>query len=131
MHRRRLVSLCIEGRCPFASLCIGDHPDGPPGTAVNVPSITGCDLDYGDQDWFRVTLTRAGRLTAFTSGNVDTQGIVQTADRSEEWQDDDGGNGFNFRIDATVDPGDYDIGVAGFAAGDTGSYQLHLEFQRQ
>ena len=108
-----------------------DHPDLPPGTAVNVPSVTNGELEYDDRDWFRITLNQAGRLTAYTSGNVDTDGIVQAADGSSRWENDDDGSEFNFRIEVTVQPGDYDIGVKGWGAGDTGSYQLHLEFQRQ
>ena len=68
---------------------VGDHPDSPPGTPVNVPSVTSGELEFDDRDWFRITLTHPGRLTAFTAGNVDTEGIVQEVNGSGLWENDD------------------------------------------
>lgn len=111
---------------------VDDHPNTPPGTPVNVPSVTSGELEYNDQDWFRVTPTQPGTLTVHTTGNVDTEGIIEAADGSRRWDNDDQSfSNENFRIEATVQPGDYDIGVNGWSPSDTGSYQLHLEFQRQ
>ncbi len=80
---------------------------------------------------FGFELVQAGQLTAFTSGAVDTQGILldSTLDPSRSVaEDDNSGDGGNFRIVQDLDPGSYDVLVQARNIHD-GPYTLSILFQ--
>lgn len=108
-----------------------DHGDTcTDGTAVDLGSTTNIEvqrdgeLTAGDTDYFRVTVG-AGRLRAFTSGNTDTVGRLESTGGTQLASDDNGGSGSNFQIEQSVSGGTYCVRVTG-AGGRTGPYTLHL-----
>ena len=85
----------------------------------------------GDQDYFRIDVTRPTWAAIYTSGPVDTAGRLYDPDGRQIADDSYGGEESNFRIETIlsrrgtyyllVEPGDY-------AGGDgTGSYTLHAK----
>ena len=94
-----------------------------PGTATR-----GALERQGDVDYFRVDVPANGQLRVTTSGATYTFGYVGTAAR---WlaQDDNAGEGNNFRIEQQVTRGTYYIAVFGERGRTaTGSYTLHVGF---
>ena len=106
-----------------------DHPNTPDrATSVTPGSSTRGHLErQGDNDYFRVRLSRPGSLTVYTTGNTDTYGILwHNSQRLES--DDDGGAGYNFRIERLVSAGTYNIQVRGYDNKATGRYTLAVGF---
>ena len=96
-------------------------------TRVNVPSDTSGTLTVGDSDFFRVEVSRPGRLQAYTTGDTDTVGRLYDAN-SELWVDDNSGAHTNFRIDRVVASGTYYIEVWLPSDAAPGSYAVHVRF---
>ena len=71
----------------------------------------------------------SGELTVHTTGSTDTYGILHGASGSHLANDDDGGDGRNFRIEHRVAPGTYYIQVRGYNSSTTGSYTLRAELE--
>ena len=82
-------------------------------------SIEG-ELSAGDIDYFRVTVSSAGRLTVWTTGNTDT---IFIEDSSGNVLDDDRNS---FLVSVAVEPGTYYILVSGYDVSSTGPYALTL-----
>ena len=93
-------------------------------TGVAAGSSTRGVLTAGDVDYFRVTLSQAGTLTASTVGGTDTYGQLEDAGGTILDGDDDGGSGSNFRVSAPVGAGTYYIVVKGYDSRTTGSYTV-------
>ena len=97
-------------------------------TRVSIPSTTRGRLERGgDRDWFRVTVSRADRLRVETTGGTDTHGALFAEGGRRIAEDDDGGDGRNFRIAADVQPGAHYIEVRGYDGATTGDYSLEVE----
>ena len=103
--------------------------------ADHAPSIefsTEGTLTAGDLDYFVITVTQAGTLTASTSGSTDTYGYLEARTdhrhRTVLDEDDNSGGGENFRVTAQVTPGIYYIGVMGSSITTTGYYELWVTF---
>ena len=107
-----------------------DHGNNCSGaTRVSLPSTTGGSLERGgDLDYFRFSVSRAGRLQAETRGTIDTYGTLFTEGGRRVAQDDDGGADYNFRIAADVQPGVHCVEVRGDSSTTTGDYSLRVEF---
>ena len=109
-------------------------PDDHAGTAeeatgVFIGSETAGRIDDGsDSDVFRVDLVEAGTLTVYTTGSLDTFGRLKREDGSTIDHNDDGGNHYNFRIEAEVSAGTYYVKVSGFNHSVVGDYRLRVEF---
>lgn len=94
-------------------------------------SSTPSHLDPDDVDYFRVVVTRARTLVAYTTGGLDTVGSMW--DNTGAWLagnlvgNDDSGPGANFRVARFVQPGTYYIRVSGFGNDENGPYTLHVE----
>ncbi len=104
------------------------HADTPR-TATRVSSTSSTPGQIGpagDVDYFRVRVTQAGTLTVETTGPMDTVGTLWRGDE-EIMTDDDGGDGHNFRLVASVDAGTYMVMVRGYGAS-TGQYTLDVNF---
>ena len=118
---------------------IGQDPDNTleGATEVSLGSSTMGSLSEGDVDYFRVEMSSAGTLTAYTTGSTDTQGYILDSSGNVLDYNDDGGEGFNFRVSAPVSAGTYYIRVEGWApptpptgvegsAPPTDDYTLHV-----
>ena len=77
-----------------------------------------------DVDYFQIQVGASGVLTVETTGSLDTLGTLRDSSGSPLENDDDSGNGSNFRIQRTVNAGTYHVEVKSYGA-TTGSYTLH------
>ena len=94
-------------------------------TLVSIPSTTAGELEEGgDRDYFRAEVNQAGTYSVETTGGTDTYGTVFDGDGVLREEDDDGGNGANFRIEGDLEPGTYYVEVRGFSSSTTGSYEV-------
>lgn len=78
--------------------------------------------NYSSSD-YSVTVSMAGQLTVYTTGETDTYGAVWGPGASAGA--DTGGDHPNFSVTITVVPGDYSINVGGNSGGE---YQVHAIF---
>ena len=103
-----------------------DHGDTRSGaTSLSLGSSLAGQLETGgDVDYFRVQVAGSGTLTVYTSGSVDTKGELENSAGTTLASDDDGGSGYNFRIEHSVSAGTYYIKVAGYSSSTTGSYTI-------
>ena len=106
---------------------IGQDPDNTldGATQIDLGSSTSGSLSERDVDYFRVTMSSAGTLTAYTTGRVDTEGAILDSSGNILASDDDDGEGSNFRISVPVSAGIYYIRVEGWGSA-TGDYTLHV-----
>ncbi len=88
-------------------------------------SLSGRIETDGDVDYFSVRVNESGRLIVYTTGNLDTRGVLQNSSGSALTNNDDGGEGNNFRIERSVTAGTYYIAVEGYDASETGDYTLY------
>ena len=117
---------------------VGEAPSHPPGddhgdtrsaaTLVAPSTTTQGALTAGDVDYFAVSVTEAGTLTANTAGTTDTLGSLETSDGRLLATNDDNGNDRNFRLSREVSAGTYYVKVEGYSRSTTGDYVLHVEF---
>lgn len=83
-------------------------------------------IDYGnDWDGFWFQVSTPGNVQIWTTGNIDTYGVLYDAFEVELTRNDDSGAGYNFSIRRTLDPGVYYIWVTD-SGHSTGPYSLHL-----
>jgi len=107
-----------------------DHGDTEDTATVIEPnSSTSGKIEEGDDiDYFEIEIPRAGDLTVYTRGGLDTIGTVTNEDGTVEETDDDSGTSYNFSISLEVSDGTYFVKVESW--GDhTGSYTLLSEFK--
>ena len=93
---------------------------------VDLGSSTDGSLSEGDIDYFRVEMSSAGTLTAYTTGRVDTKGAILDSSGNVLDDDDDGGESSNFQVSIPVSAGTYYIKVEAFSSSRTGDYTLHV-----
>ena len=107
---------------------IGQDPDDTPegATPVDLGSSTEGSLSERDEDYFVVEMSSAGTLTAYTTGDTDTEGYILDSSGNVLDRNDDGGEGWNFRVSAPVSAGTYYIRVEGSYSSATGDYTLHV-----
>ena len=102
----------------------GDTPSSATDLAVG-GSQSGQIEPGGDVDYFRVEVTESGDLTVQTTGRLDTKGQLEDSAGAVLARDDDGGDGYNFRIAHAVSAGTYYIKVEGYDASTIGGYTIH------
>ncbi len=104
-----------------------DHGDTPSAaTALAVGNSQSGQLEPGgDVDYFRVEVTASGALIVQTTGSLDTKGQLEDSAGAVLASNDDGGDGYNFRIVHAVSAGTYYIKVVGYDATTTGRYTIH------
>ena len=96
-------------------------------TSVAVPSTTAAELEEpGDNDYFRLVVAQATLLTVETTGGTDTHGTLFDGSRASLESDDDGGAGYNFKIERDVGAGTYYVQVRGYDSATTGAYELRV-----
>jgi hypothetical protein len=86
-------------------------------------AITGYFLDPDDADWYRVSIAKAGALTAYTEGTLDTIILMYDGNHNLLAQDDDSGDNGNARVSAGVTPGTVFLRVSAYD-GQLGRYTL-------
>ena len=86
----------------------------------------GSDIDY-----FKVQVSKSGVLTVYTTGNLDTRGMLQNSSGNALVRDDDTGSNHNFKIERSIRAGTYYIKVEGHFRSATGSYTIHASFREQ
>ena len=120
------VTVGASGTCPLQE---DDHGNTrTTATAAGVPSTTAGKLETAtDDDYFRLDVTGAGKLTVYTEGSIDTVGELTREGGGDTHTNDDGGAGSNFRIEADVTAGTYYVRVSGDGSA-TGDYTLKVEF---
>lgn len=93
---------------------------------VDINSSVSSSLIPNDVDYYRVTIYEPQTLTIFSSGSTDT--FCDLVDASDEViaSNDDGGSGFNFHLQRTLEPGTYYARVRGFSTSTSGLYNLHV-----
>ena len=97
-----------------------------PGVVDRSRLVQGVIGTRNDIDYFRVEVTGAGRLTVWTTGDLDTVGELQDSAGNSVTSDDNAGTGRNFRIQRVVNSSTYYVKVQG-RSGNTGAYTLHVE----
>jgi len=81
-------------------------------------------IEFGvDEDWFRLELTEPASVAIYTTGALDTVGSVISSGEPILSKD-DGGEGYNFHIEAEWPEGVYYIRVESYGMG-AGPYRLH------
>ena len=107
-----------------------DHSDTRPGaTSLSLGSSLAGWIGSGDDvDYFKVQVGEAGVLTVYSTGSLNTRGMLRNSSGALLESDDDGGDGRNFRIERTVGAGTYYVSVKGRSSSDTGNYTIHASF---
>ena len=107
---------------------IGQDPDDTlaGATPVDLGSSTDGSLSERDVDYFRVEMSSAGTLIAYTTGSVDTEGAILDGSGTVLARNSDSGAGYNFEVYVPVDAGIYYIEVKGWRSSTTGDYTLHV-----
>ena len=85
----------------------------------------------GETDNYKITVTKTATYNIFTSGSIDTQGILYNDSFSSIQENSDGGDETNFLISNTLNTGQiYYIAVSAFSTSTSGDYTLHIEEQQ-
>ena len=111
-----------------------DHGDSKAtASAISIPSQTSAELTFADEDWFKIVVKSAGWLDVWSSGNLDTEGFLDTEVDDSRWLavNDDDGDDLNFRLRREVEPGNYYIKVKGIGNARIGSYALHVRLTEE
>ena len=89
------------------------------------------NLGAGEEQWFTVTLSEAGMVNVETSGDTDTYLEVYDASFSYIDGNDDGGEGYNARLEIFGEAGkSYLYKLSGYSDEESGSYQIRAGFRR-
>ena len=118
-----------DGEAPIPPGVGDDHGDtANEATPVSVNSPTDGNLEReGDMDYFAFQLPTAGELLVYTTGPTDTYGTLTRSGSGFSREDDDGGEGVNFRIEVPdARAGSYYVQVRGYMPSRTGTYTLHV-----
>ena len=109
-----------------------DHSNTRSGaTSLSVGGSRSGRIEPGsDVDYFKILVSRSGVLTVYTTGNIDTRGVLQNSSGTALTDDDDDGSGNNFKIERSVSSGTYYIKVESYKE-TTGSYTIHTNFSDQ
>ena len=128
MKRHRVLGLTLL--LAAAPALADDHGDSRrSATPVAPTSTTQGDLERGDKDYFHIDLPTAGALVLRSSGGVDTVGRLEDSGGALIANDNNSGEGRNFRIAQDLEPGAYYVLVRGWR-GAAGAYVLTTGFTR-
>ena len=94
---------------------------------IDGSATTGRISPGDDVDYFAITVTGSGTLTASTTGYLDTVGRIRNSSDILLADNDDGGIDTNFLVSHNVTAGTYYIVVTSYG-GDTGNYTLTVDF---
>ncbi len=93
---------------------------------LNVPSSYTANLLPGEAIFYQFEASTTGRFTAYSTGSVDLKAVLLDLGGSELADDDDSGEGTNFRIERDLGPGTYLVLVSGYNQLASGSYSIHI-----
>jgi len=77
--------------------------------------------------FYRMDAPDSGTYRIYTTGSVDTVGVLLDQDGNKLAEDDDGGEATNFLIEFELAAGTYYAGVRGFSDSTSGSFTLRAE----
>ncbi|MDE2813956.1 MAG: fibronectin type III domain-containing protein, partial [Gemmatimonadota bacterium] len=105
---------------------VDDHSNTRSGaTSLSLGSSLAGQIETGsDVDYFSVQVGASGTLTVYTTGSLDTKGLLENSSGSTLASNDDGGSDTNFRIERSVSADTYYIKVESYRSR-TGSYTIH------
>ena len=102
----------------------GDHgDDAQNATTIGVPVSLEESLTAGDNDYFQIVMSAAGRLEVLSEGGTDTVATLRVNGRNIV-EDDNSGLDNNFLIRRDLQPGNYILWVRGRSESTTGKYRL-------
>ena len=120
LHVRQLPGGAGGGGGTGAGSGVGGGSAGT-ATAIEVgSSLAGRIATAGEVDHYRFEVSEAARVAVYTTGSTDTYGRLDSSAT-----DDDGGEDYNFRIEASVGAGVHIVQVSGYGDA-TGDYVLHV-----
>lgn len=91
-------------------------------------SVDGKIERSSDRDFFEFSVNHEGNVRLYTQSEIDTVGTLWG--EKEIADDDDGGEGSNFEIEATLEPGTYHIEVKPYRfSSNLGDYEIVSEFE--
>ena len=126
----RLAMTPLFGTSPQTRL-EDDYPNTPSQVTTTLALGSSAEGQIGyisDHDYFRLELTETTDLTIYTTGSLNTRGILLDQESNRLASDDDRGEDSNFRIEATLEQGTYFVGVSTVTI-QSGYYTLHAEQQ--
>lgn len=85
-------------------------------------------LTPGDVDYVKINMESSGFLTASTSGDTDTYGVLLDEQGNTLAEDDDSGSGKNFVFGKILESGTYYIRITDFYPEKCGFYDLDITF---
>ena len=102
-------------------------PADPDATAANLicPSAS---TGQQERDRYQIDIMESGTLYVHTTGNTDTRGVLYGPDGRQLGEDDNSGQGTNFSIAVSVNPGLHIVEVRGQNRRTTGAYGLVTSF---
>ena len=87
-------------------------------------------LTHGDTDYFLIPVTESSKLHVWTSGDIDTVGVLENAaGKPLTSNDDQSDSNWNFQIVQDVLPADYYLRVTPYDADAVGFYQLNFKLE--
>ncbi len=105
----------------YAQSLVEMEPNDSIEQANDLPSdtaVAGVVNPGNNRDYYKMVVTKPGRLTVYTTGSVDTGGLLLNSEGEavvntfgDERGFDDAGRGFNFRIEYDTQPDTYYIAV--------------------
>ena len=123
-HRVRRIAV-LGGGTTTPPVVADDHGNDASGaTRLSLGSSRGGRIGTpGDEDWFRLETGGPRHVRIGTTGSLDTVGTLFDESGKKLASDDDGGDGLNFALQATVAAGVYYVRVNGHGSA-TGSYTI-------
>ena len=103
-----------------------DHSDERDGATELTTSVRGRIDTDDDEDYFRIEIPHPANVTIYTTGTLDTLGILWIGTDVSVGDDDGAGDGRNFLISMPLEAGTHYASVRGDESA-TGSYTIHLE----
>ena len=122
--RLAMVLACVVGLVSTSIVRAQDDHGNTPETATPLAfgsSQSGVIETGDDDDYFRLDVAEATSALLFTTGSLDTYGTLLSESGSWLAEDDDSGDGINFRIAYDLAPGVYYLRVRGYGTR-VGSY---------
>ena len=79
-------------------------------------------LSAGETEVYTLVVPESQTLTIFTTGSTDTYGSL--TGQGQTTNDDDSGQGYNFKMTPSVTAGEYYLEIRGYSTSTTGDFQL-------
>jgi regulator of RNase E activity RraB len=100
------------------------HDEANPTLFTNTTINGTLDASGDDVDAFEIVLTQDSILELYTTSSLDTYAFLRSSSGALIAEDDDSGEGYNFKIERELTAGTYHLSVLGYD-GEEGSYVLN------